>query len=224
MKDIVLQWLADNYPMLFIILVISGIVAYVTWKITSWYNKTKDIEKSLSQKPDKAELLCDVHHGAVNNLKDDVKEVHTAIGTIQRDINDLKMYLMVKNPKAAPIFSGKHSPRQLNDLGKKVYEEMHGEDFLNENLDLFISAIDELKPQTALDVETSALSVLIENTNNPIFNRLKMWVYNSPSVQIPVGKDGETTEYAIVMSDICFILSIPLRDKYLARHSELTAE
>lgn len=218
------RWVAENYPMIFLILVACCIVAIATWKIADWCNRAKDIEKSLQKKPDKAELPCDVHDGIVNNLKDNVKEVHTAIGIIQNDINELKIYLMVKNPKAAPIFSGKHSPRQLNDLGKKVYEDIHGEDFLNENLELFISAIDELKPQTALDVETSALSVLIENTNNPIFNRLKMWVYNSPSVQIPVGKDGETTEYAIVMSDICFILSIPLRDKYLARHSELTGE
>lgn len=218
------RWVAENYPMIFLILVACCIVAIVTWKIADWCNRAKNIEKSLQKKPDKVELPCDVHDGIVNNLKDNVKEVHTAIGIIQSDINDLKMYLMVKNHKAAPIFSGKRSPRQLNDLGKKVYEEIHGEDFLNENLELFISAIDELKPQTAFDVETSALSVLIENTNNPIFNRLKMWVYNSPSVQIPVGKDGETTEYAIVMSDICFILSIPLRDKYLSRHSELMVE
>ena len=179
------RWVAENYPMIFLILVTCCIVAIATWKIASWCNRAKEIEKKVEQKPNKAELPCDAHSkrfeehsGIVSGLKDDVKEVHTAIGIIQSDINDLKMYLMVKNPKAAPIFSGKHSPRQLNDLGKKVYEDIHGEDFLNENLELFISAIDELKPQTALDVETSALSVLIENTHNPIFNRTERTIYS----------------------------------------------
>lgn len=231
MWSAVWHWIANNFPILFLVLVVCCIVAIVTWQIASWCNRTQTLETKIQQKPDKAELPCDVHSkrfdehsGIVNGLKGDIKEVHTAIETIQNDINELKIYLMIKNPKAAHIFSGKRSPRQLNDLGRKVYDEIDGEDFLNENLELFISSIDELKPQTALDVETSALSVLIENTNNPIFNRLKMWVYNSPAVKIPTGKDGETTEYAIVMSDICFILSIPLRDKYLARHNELMTE
>ena len=104
MEYTIWRWVAENYPMIFLILVACCIVAIVTWKIADWCNRAKNIEKSLQKKPDKVELPCDVHDGIVNNLKDNVKEVHTAIGIIQSDINDLKMYLMVKNPRRHLFF------------------------------------------------------------------------------------------------------------------------
>lgn len=229
MWSVIWQWLADNYPMIFGVAAACAFVALITWKIASWRNETKEISKKIDQKPNKSELPCDTHKqrfdehkGVMNEIKEDIGSVHTAISSIQNDLTELKTYLMVNNPQAALIFSGKHSPRQLNELGKKIYADVQGEEFLNENLGMFFSAIDELKPQTALDVETFALSILIENMNSPIFNRLKMWVYNSPAIKLPPLKEGDDVrEYAIVMSDICFILSIPLRDKYLTQHSEL---
>mgnify|MGYP007122058034 CR=1 FL=1 len=42
------------------------------------------------------------------------------------------------------------------------------------------------------------------------FNTLKDYVYNAPAIDMP---DGE--KYELGLGDVCYILSIPLRDMYL---------
>ena len=36
--------------------------------------------------------------------------------------------------------------------------------------------------------------------------------------------DGETKELAISLQDVCFVISLPLRDTYLQEHSEVVSE
>ncbi len=35
------------------------------------------------------------------------------------------------------------------------------------------------------------------------------------------GRDGEEFDYSVTMDDVCFIISIPLRDGYLEAHKEI---
>ena len=117
----------------------------------------------------------------------------------------------------------KHSPRQLNEKGLELYESINGEKFLNDNYDLFDVIISEKKPKTALDVEASSLEALIMSLNLDIFNPIKNWVYNSASVKLK--KDnGEEYDYSLTINDVCFILSLPLRNKYLYRHPDIEVE
>lgn len=59
----------------------------------------------------------------------------------------------------------------------------------------------------------------MESLDQDIFNGLKRWVYNSPSWKISI--NGEERDYSITMNDICFVISIKLRDAYLRAHPEL---
>ena len=72
------------------------------------------------------------------------------------DINLIKSILIEKYPNSSNIFAIKHSPRQLNELGKKLYQEIEGEKFLNENRDFFFDKISDSHPLTALDVEMTS--------------------------------------------------------------------
>lgn len=215
MWNVFIQWISEHYPMLFCALAVVVLTAIVTWKAHDWVNRVKNLETEMPNKADKKMLPCATNEKNIEKHNDFVEQIRNDINDIKSCINDVQTYLISKNSDAAPIFSRKNSPRQLNELGKKVYEEIKGEEFLEENKELFISSIANRNPLTDLDVEEYALSVLIENTNKPLFNGLKTWVYNSPSIQIPTDKDGGTKEYTITMNDICFILSIPLRDMYI---------
>ena len=191
------KWLIESYPLLFLCVILIVVV----WLIAKfYYQRFKKTENKV------AELPCAVRGEQYNQIKEDLLQI--------------KMFLMAKNPKTATMFSVKMSPRKLNEEGLKLLEEIHGDEFLAANSALFINAIQAKNPQTALDVEVSAHDVLIESLNSEIFNELKYWVYNSPTRQINI--NGKVEDYSVTLSDICFVLSLPLRDKYLVLHPEIT--
>ncbi len=191
------KWLIESYPLLFLCVILIVVV----WLIAKfYYQRFKKTENKV------AELPCAVRGEQYNQIKEDLLQI--------------KMFLMAKNPKTATMFSVKMSPRKLNEEGLKLLEEIHGDEFLAANSALFINAIQAKNPQTALDVEVSAHDVLIESLNSEIFNELKYWVYNSPTRQINI--NGKVEDYSVTLGDICFVLSLPLRDKYLVLHPEIT--
>ena len=170
------------------------IAAIGAWKLSKVIQELKNKNKDLE--------------GSISNLEDSVSE-------IKSDVSDIKLFITSKYPTALGVFASKCSPMQLNEHGKKLLEACSGILFLDANQVLLFSEIEKRNPKTALDVEISAKDVLMSLTNDDIFNGLKVWVYNSPSWDI----DGRP--YTIALSDICFVLSIPLRDRYLESHTEI---
>lgn len=130
------------------------------------------------------------------------------------DIISMRTILIQKYPTAASVFTAKHNPRQLNELGKKVFQDIRGEEFLMDNKHTFFEYINEQKPLTALDVENLSYAALLNYTNTPIFNEIKDFVYNAPSIEM-----GKEQLYDITVNDICYILSIRLRDMYIEEYN-----
>ena len=201
------NWLAVNYPGIFISLIIGGVLVFVVWKMAKFYytrfKKTEDAVKDMSGRMDK--LPCSKHD--------------ESFAQIMEDITVIRTFLMTKNPNSALAFSKKQSPRVLNSAGESLYNDISGNEFLNEHKDFLYRCIDDKAPKTALDVEIAANEVLIENLDSEIFDDLKVWVYNSPSRKLTI--NGEDREYAVTMNDICFVLSLPLRDMYLESHPSI---
>lgn len=138
---------------------------------------------------------------------------------IHADVVAIKTFLTTKYKNTEAIWGMKHSPTVLNENGQKLLSEISGNSFLEKNKDFFIKELEEKNPKTPLDVETYANDVLLENTDNEIFNGIKNWIYNSPALTI---KEGDSTrEYTVTLYDVCYVLSIPLRDLYLDLHPEL---
>lgn len=107
-------------------------------------------------------------------------------------------------------------PRQLNDTGLYLYNDMRGEDFLKTNKQHLFSSMERRKLPTALDVESEAYFTLVASTREDFFIPLKTYVYNSPMIDVGEGKQIECT-----LDAACFVLSIPLRDMYLEEHPEI---
>ena len=53
--------------------------------------------------------------------------------------------------------------------------------------------------------------------NETFFKQIKDFVYSYHTIKMEDGKEKEVT-----LEDACFILSIPLRDMYLAEHPDIT--
>lgn len=196
MCEIILTWLIGNWPALAIAIVVGIIVWFVA---RFYYKEFKPIEKSVGVLP------CDSRGKLLEEIKESLAVIRT--------------YITTTDPKRASIFSQKASPRKLNTAGNQLLDSCAGIVFIENNKTLLFEWLDKKNPKTALDVEKSALEILIENIDNDIFNSLKNWVYNSPSMKVTV--DGEAKELAVSLQDVCFVISLPLRDAYLQKHPEL---
>lgn len=189
-------WIAEHYPSVLLALA----VGVTTWLLSRlYYDEIKPLKKSLS------ELPCSKREAVLEDIKDTLTTIRT--------------YIATSDPKRSAIFSKKASPRKLNDIGMQLMESCKGSQFLQDNKTLLFQWLDMKKPTTALDVEICALEVLIENVDNDIFRPLKSWVYNSPALNVE--QDGEAVEIAVTMRDVCFVISLPLRDMYLEEHPHI---
>ena len=132
------------------------------------------------------------------------------------DITKMKSILVQKYPAYLGVFSIKASPRKLNDLGTKLYADINGGEFLAKNKSTLFAFITNSAPRVPLDVEQAALLACTSMVSTPAFNGMKNYVHNAAAIELPDGK-----KYDISLSDICFVLSLPLRDMYLESHPEI---
>lgn len=207
--EVILEYLLNNWPTLTIILIVGFTCFIISRKFTKWDDrharKHEDLEKGFS------------------DLSDNITHTLSRLEAIEKDLIILKSVLAMKYKNFKETFSLKFSPRRLNENGEKLFSDIKGAEFLEKNKDFLFSQIDALKPKTALDVENAANIACLSNTDNDIFNGLKNFVYNSPTYML---EDAENVKrpYDLDMNDICFVLSLPLRDMYLAEHSEILQE
>ena len=136
----------------------------------------------------------------------------------EEEITSIRAYLLVKYPKAFGTYAQKKSPRRLNKEGERLFEEMGGAAFLEANGTRLMDVVEKKHPKTPLDVELFALDALYGLLNDDMFNDIKRWVYDCPVRKVNV--DGVEKDYEVTINDVCFVLSIPLRDMYLEFHPE----
>ena len=79
---------------------------------------------------------------------------------------------------------------------------------------IHLASITELQ-MNLLEIKT--FLVLLLATGNDMFNQIKVKVYHYPSMDI-INRCGQTERYDVSLDDVCFALSLKLRDKYLETH------
>lgn len=203
--DATLNWLAANYPLLFIFLVIF----LIGWWARGVLNK---LENRVTKCEEKESEFAKV-----------IEKIGINFDKVRENIQSIKDYLVQKDEKAAVLFSMKNSPRVLNANGKAIFDIIEGAKFISDNHDLLMQRLSEKSPTTPLDVELYAKEVCIELLANPVFERIKNIVYRHPAVAIKT-LDGSETEYGFTIADACFVLSLPIRDEYLKAHPEIQEE
>lgn len=178
--------------------IIGGAVGFIrfSFKGGTIFNRLEQVEKNLSE------------------TKHEVSKLHDSMITV-------KNILMDKVAGAGDLlYAERNSPRTLNELGEKLFNEMHGAEFIEKNKDKLFAEIDKRQPQTALDVERVSRIVCLELAEDSIFNPIKDFVYNCP-MQKGKDKKGNEVDIDMTLDMACAILYLPLRDAYLAKHPEL---
>lgn len=170
-------------------------------------------------------LPCQDHNRRIDEHNADLKRYNSDISEIKGNISMLLRLQTARPPKAYTPkrfdrFSGKQSPRKLNNNGIALFNEVKGQQFIDNNRDFLFNAIDVLAPKTAYDVEVSALSALRMNQDNAIFDGIKNWVYFAPARTI-TDDEGNPKQVEVDLDDVMFVISLPLRDAYLLEHPEL---
>ena len=156
----------------------------------------------------------------VNGLTKNFNGLTCKVKDLTRDVISIKSFLSIKHKEDVDLVGLKNSPTKLTDFGNKILEELDGINFINDNKEYLIARLDEEKPRTALDVENSALMVFVNFCSSEKFDGIKNFIYNSPEYNIK-DKNGCDKKYNLNLIDVCFILSIPLRDLYLELRPEI---
>ncbi|MDE6018333.1 MAG: hypothetical protein K2G85_05930 [Muribaculaceae bacterium] len=204
--------------------VVAGAVLVIAAVCGIWKLASKYFEKESKFNDTVANLPCSQHGSTLQNHSDQISSSKSMLDKMSGQLDTLLKLSTAARTKPLIIaetdYSEKHSPRRLNKNGEVLYADIEGEKFLDDNFKYFSSEIDRLAPKTALDVENAALAVLRISSNQDMFIPLKSWVYNAPvrKIKRPNGSE-EPTE--VSMDDIFFVLSLPLRDKYLITHPDI---
>ena len=217
----ILSYLIEKWPIFAMFVVTVIVTAIVVWIISKWYHRFSKVEKKVDTLP--CEKQDELQHRIVK-VEETVEELpcekHEEIHKgIKEELIAIRTFLVTKFPINEDALSRKNSPRRLNEDGLKLFHDIKGEELLNQNKEHFFEFIDRNNPKTPFDVEIHAVSAILVHLDDDMFISIKNWVYNSPTRKIMV--DGIEKDYAITMNEVCFVLSLPLRDMYLDLHPEL---
>ena len=224
--ELLLNFAEEHFGLAFVtgVILVAAVLCGIVW-LTIWIVKFTSGNRDLKSKIDS--LPCPEHARSLEKHSDVIGEINSSLNRIDGQV-DFLVRLATSKPAdsfavSLSTFSEKKSPRKLNNNGNKLLAEVRGDEFLQENGRFFLDEIAKLEPKTALDVENYALPVLLANSERREFNRLKNWVNNASSLEITDGS-GSVSHKDISMEDVLFVLSIPLRDRYLAGHPEVSVQ
>jgi peptidoglycan hydrolase CwlO-like protein len=184
-------------------------------------NKVETHDKAIEEaKKEQKETRADVidTRATVRSHEREMEEIRKNIWIQSENISKITAALSLK--EWGPVFSAKHSPRRLTDFGNRILDEVGGMEFLREHKDIFFRQIDGRNPKTAFDVERAANTACLMTTAEDIFIGMKNFVYNAPAYPL-TDAQGRLRDYELTLDDVCYVLSIPLRDMYLQEHPEI---
>ena len=203
--DAILVIILNHWPQA--IAVVAAIV--ITWVAARLYTRFLQTEKT-----------CTSHSDEIKALHEDDHQLRVDHSLLTRSVDEIRAFIAAGSAKGSAFFSGKHSPRRLNASGEQLMRDADGESFLQKHKDLLFARMDDRKPQTAFDVEAYAYEILLTYSRDSAFNGIKNFLYNYPDMAV-VNDDGKTVMHAVTLENVCFVMSLRLRDMYLEAHPAL---
>lgn len=127
MIETIWNWIMENYPGIFAMLV----VAYAVWHIRGWYSAFDARVKA-----------CEAHEPAIEEIKTDVKSLQQNISGIKSDINEtridvafLRGIIESNKPGAHHPPVQAHSPLEPNETGRKIIRDLKLVEMIARNAD-----------------------------------------------------------------------------------------
>lgn len=205
MIKIILDWLKDNYPIIFLCLAVAAIVWFVA---KLYFQRFKKIEDAVSKLP------CDTHLEKIQSVRSSTIK----LDSICEQLSEITKWIMKLDPTEIDALAPKFSPRRMTTAGLNLYDISGAKAVVDNNEEALIEAVRAENPQTPLDVEDKAYVVLAGKLSDPIFNGVKNYIYYQPE-KITLKGDGDAeVTVSLSLTLLLRLMSIDLRDRYLAKY------
>jgi hypothetical protein len=207
-------YLLASYPHIaaFLIAIVIG------WFISRFYSRFAGVENRVAGVGNRVTSTENRVIGVENRVagvENWVTSAENRVTSVEKILQTVCDWIRKRDNKMIDIFSLMHSPRALTDIGREFYEKSGGKNVLEQNMKFYIAKLDdEMKKQnlkSAFDVENKAYYVLFMSASDDLFIPVKNYLYNNPQF------DGQNVD----VSEVCFVMSLQLRDEYLKRHPEI---
>lgn len=142
-----------------------------------------------------------------NNLLSSIKELLEK-GSYQQEV-------------AIGSIAVKNSPLKMTPIGEIIYEKIKAKKTIENNIDFFISELEQLSPKTAYDVETKTVTLLYGLINKKAFDELKNFLYVSPEVITIKDTEDNDVNVRISMSMAITLMGIKISEEYLKRNPKI---
>lgn len=212
--DIAWDWCTTHQPKIAVLLLFSFALIYITYRVIKVWNKLDNVEKIGNANKLSIE----------SEVKPDLDAIIKSVAGIEKSITALVVYLKTKDNSIDSNFFVARSPIQLTEIGLDILDRMNGKEYIDTYENKLISSLENLKPKTALDVENNADVLLLTLSSEDEFNKIKNYIYNNPVYKNKGVDELNDVEINLDLKLAISIMSVYLRNKYLAVHPELNTE
>lgn len=201
MTEAILDWLKTNYPNLFIIVLLLGVLGVILVacvKITLFVVNYR-------QRLQKVEQDC----SGISNL--DVK-----ISQLLTKVDKITTHLLTNDKELDPRIFQANSPIELSELGQRILRDIGGKQYVDDNLSILIDYMEQRDFKSGLDVQNYTEVLLAEESDKEAFTPIKNYIF-----QNPVYKIDEDKTITLHLNLCINIISIYLRNKYFEKYPDL---
>ncbi|MEG2121478.1 MAG: hypothetical protein RRZ64_05425 [Rikenellaceae bacterium] len=179
-------------------------------------NRLDTIEKKVK------ELPCKDHNVIITDSKNRHTEVSDILSSNNEMLVEISKWVMKLDVSMIDKLAKKASPLKMTAVGEIIFEESGAKRAVDNNLDFLMSKLEVISPNTAYDVESSSLTVLLQNMGHELFNEIKSYLYNSPEdISVTDPDNGVEVDITLSMQIILKLMSIRLRDEYLTKYPDV---
>ena len=221
----VLTFFKEQYPFIFILLIVVYGVGFLVWKFARFYQRFEKIEDKLYTFSDDVKNLFKKADDKIDTFSDEVKNIFKKaddkhdtlsekVDKLYFSVSSIIGYLVSKDKDIDKSAFEHHSQIRLSTLGKEMLEVTGSIKYADENLDYLLSRMEEMDIKSPLDVESIALTIILHESNSDEFVPIKNYIFQNPKYK----------KINLNLPTITRGLGIYLRDKYFEKHPSLIEE
>jgi hypothetical protein len=205
--DYLFNFLIQGYQQVALYGIALYLIIFTTIKINTFYLKTTDLHSDVAGLNTKVQGLDD----KVSGLNGKVSKVETLLAKIDLGFTLLNKALLGKSVIDVSCYSNDHSPRTVNALGEKLFQESGADNIFALAKDELILELESKTIRSMLELQGESLNVMLAHWDDPRLKLLQDFAYQHPTYN----------KTPLAYTDILFVIALKLRDAYHDRHPNL---
>jgi hypothetical protein len=212
--DYLFNFLIQDYQQVALYGIALYLIVLVTIKIDRFYCKTNNLQREVSGLHDETSgLRSDVSglRTEVSGLDKRVSKVEILLAKIDLGFTLLNKALLGKSVIDVSCYSNDHSPRTVNALGEKLFQESGADNIFALAKDELILELESKAIRSMLELQGESLNVMLAHWDDPRLKLLQDFAYQHPTYN----------KTPLSYTDILFVIALKLRDAYHNKHPDL---